>query len=440
MTRFLAPIALSTLLSSAPCLRAASDTPTPPAPLSNKDVRTQRIHLVTSTKGCVAFWDFVKRESDGLHRFTAHVPPGTPHDFALDAANYVKDYWGEGREATYADFPLLGRGPFGQAIQIRKEEDATFRPLLFVPRSRLHNSVIDIKGAASVTVMVWAIRESGNHALAGIWHEGTDLKEKSTENIQKAVRGQRQYALFAGLNKPGAACGHVSENGASSFAYKYAMHKSNSLEISPTVAADASVAQLDAGWQTFAMTFDHDRHVLTSWLNGTPSERWEADVKTKIPPIYRAWMQGELRKIPGEQSGEDPSFPSDQFYNPPEDQLLNSTLISETADEKTELHEFAYTRVRVNFHKNAAGKWDVATRELAEIRLNPWWFANSLYTPPEDGSGGPFTIGRVIHSSRSVGFTGWIGGVAVFNRALSADEMARLSQLSTYPPLELPQN
>lgn len=46
-----------------------------------------------------------------------------------------------------------------------------------------------------------------------------------------------------------------------------------------------------------------------------------------------------------------------------------------------------------------------------------------------DGTGGPFTIGRVIHSSRSVGFTGWIGGVAVFKRALSADELKRLSDV-----------
>ncbi len=56
-------------------------------------------------------------------------------------------YWGQGRAATYADFPLLGRGPFGQAIRIRKEEEATFRPFLFVPRARLHDSPVDIKGA-----------------------------------------------------------------------------------------------------------------------------------------------------------------------------------------------------------------------------------------------------------------------------------------------------
>jgi hypothetical protein len=92
------------------------------------ETHASRVATVTNTPGCVAFWDFVTREPDGARRFTAQVPPGTKHDFALDAANYVRDYWGEGREATYADFPVLGRGPFGNAIRIRKEDDPNFRP------------------------------------------------------------------------------------------------------------------------------------------------------------------------------------------------------------------------------------------------------------------------------------------------------------------------
>ena len=196
----------------------------------------ERVAVVTGTPGCVAFWDFVKREPAGARRFTAHVPRGAKNDFPLEAVNYVRDYWGEGREAVYADFPLLGRGPFGEAIRIRRETDPGFRPLLLVPRARLHDSPLDIKGPGkSVTVVVWAIRESGNHALAGIWHEGTDLKQAETAGIRRVERGQRQYALFAGLNKEGAACGHVSENGASSFQNRYALHKSNSAGVSPAV-------------------------------------------------------------------------------------------------------------------------------------------------------------------------------------------------------------
>ena len=423
---------LASALALVPAAVPASAAKSPAA------VYEQRVQTVMGMKGCVAFWDFVKREPVGARRFTAHVPPGAINDFALDAANYVRDYWGEGRETTYADFPLMGRGPFGQAIQIRKETDDNFRPLLLVPRVRLHDSVIDIKGAGkSVSVVVWAIRESGNHALAGIWHEGTDLKQGTTTNIQRVERGQRQYALFAGLNKPGTACGHVSENGAGSFAYKYAMHKSNSGDVSPAVPADSPGEVLDASWQCFAMTFDNEHQELAGWLNGRAAERWQEDVKTKLPPVYHAWLQGKLRRTPGVQLGEDPDFLSDQVYNPPEDKPLSIKILNETRDERIELQEFRYTRVKVTLHKNADGVFTVAARDLAEVRLNPWWFPHDIYTPKDATSGGPFTIGRVIHSSRSVGFTGWIGGVAVFDRALTAGEIKCLSDISHMKPISL---
>ena len=73
------------------------------------------------------------------------------------------------------------------------------------------------------------------------------------------------------------------------------------------------------------------------------------------------------------------------------------------------------------------------SRELIALRLNPWWYPHGLYSPADDGSGGPFTIGRVIHSSRSIGFTGWIGGVAVFNRALDGKELKTLATLRMLP-------
>jgi hypothetical protein len=406
---------------------------------------SDRVATVTGTPGCVAFWDFVQREPAGAHRFTAHVPAGATNRFPLEAGNYVHDLWGEGRTATYADFPLLGRGPFGEAIRIRQETEATFRPLLFVPRDRLHDSPIDLKGPhQSVTVVVWAIRESGNHALAGIWHEGTDLKQNETAGIKKVERGQRQYALFAGLNKAGSACGHVSENGTSSFLNKYALHKCNSADVSPAVPADSPSAVLDASWQCFAMTYHHATRELTGWLNGKSGDRWLENPKTDtlIKSAYNAWLQGRLHREPGLQPGEDPAFPPDQFYNPPEDQLVSTKILSESADERIELREYRYTRVKITLRRatdGADGSFTETARDLAAVRLNPWWFSHdALYSPANDGTGGPFTIGRVIHSSRSVGFTGWIGGVAVFNRALSPAELHQLSALSRERPLSAP--
>lgn len=385
------------------------------------------VAMVTNTPGLVAFWDFVQRESTGAHRFTAHVPAGAATNYPLDAGNYVRDFWGQGREAKYADFPLLGRGPFGQAIRIVKETDKDFRPFLFVPRSRLHDTPLDIKGSGkSVSIVVWAIRESGNHALAGIWHEGTDLHDASPAAIAKVERGQRQYALFAGLNKPGSACGHVSENGASSFTNKYALHKSNSLGISPVVPADSSAAVLDASWQCFAMTFDNEQNELTSWLNGVSGDRWLENPKKDnlISYAYKAYMQGHFASLPGLQDGEDKSFPKDQYYNPPEGKPLAVKVLRESGEERVELREYSYTKVEVTLR---GGK--EISRDLTALRLNPWWYPHGLYTPKDAHSGGPFTIGRVIHSGRSVGFTGWIGGVAVYDRALSTEELKKLAAL-----------
>jgi len=398
------------------------------------DPRSERVATVAATPGLVAFWDFTKREAPG-GRFTAHVPAGAKNDYALDAGNYVKDLWGRGPSASYADFPLLGSGPFGQAIRIKAEADPDFRPLLFVPRARLHDSPLDIKGAGkAVTVVVWAIRESGNHALAGIWHEGTDLQEKATETVAKVERGQRQYALFAGLNKEGSACGHVSENGASSFLNKYALHKCNSAAVSPKVPADAELAVLAKAWRTFAMTFDSRTQELTGWLDGVAGDRWLENPQQDrlLSFAANAWRQARLARTPGIQPGEDPTFPSDQYYAPPEEKPIKVTVLSEaSAEQRTrreELREYRYTKVKVTLVDGRE-----VERVLVALRLNPWWFPHDLYAPKADGTGGPFTIGRVIHSSRSVGFTGWIGGVAVFDRALTAQELGRLHALSAEP-------
>ncbi|EMI55024.1 LamG domain-containing protein [Rhodopirellula sallentina] len=398
----------------------------------------RHVGVVTETPGLVAFWDFVRREPEGARRFVAHVPPHSENEFALDANNYVRDYWGTGRKATYDDFPLLGRGPFGQAIQIRRESDPSFRPLLMVPRERLHDSSIDIKGEdRPVSVVVWAIRESGNHNLAGIWHEGTDLKERSTKNIQHAVRGQRQYAVFAGLERSGSSCGHVSENGAGSFQYKYAMHKTYSQERSPEVPADSDREVLDQSWQCFAMTFDPEKEELKSWLGGEAERRWQDNIKQAIPQVYNAWLQAELHSVPGLQKGEDESYPHDQFYHPPEDKLVSSDTVSESAKRRVELKQFEYTRVRVTSELQGDGSWKVVDRDLVAVCKNPWWFPHPIYSPADSRSGGPFTIGRAIHSARSVGFTGWIGGVAVFDRALGASELKTLAEIPVIDSAQL---
>lgn len=426
----LALCALALLLTA--CHRPA--VPVPGGPGRRPQASAPATAVVTGTPGLVAFWDFVRREPGPAGRFIAHVPAGATNDFALDAGNYIRDFWGRGRTATYGDFPELGRGPFGNAIRIVKETDPDFRPLLFVPRRRLHDSALDIKGPGrSVTVVVWAIRESGNHALAGIWHEGIDRAHAESSTVQTMARGQRQYALFAGLNVEGSATGHVSENGVASFLNRYALHKSNSAGVSAAVPADAPAEVLDEAWQVFAMTFDHRRQELTGWLDGVAGDRWLERPRADrlIGSAWQAYMQGHFARNPGLQPGEDPTFPKDQYYSPPEDQVLATTVLRASDAEQVERREYRYTKVEVTVQRGPDGRLVESSRELVGLRLNPWWFPHGLYAPPDDGSGGPFTIGRVIHSARSVGFTGWIGGVAVFDRALGSAELARLSALKT---------
>jgi hypothetical protein len=379
-------------------------------PLAAQMTYEQRVELVRRTPGFVALWDFVKRVPDG--RFAAHQAPRERHDLTLDAGNYVRDFWNEGPEATYADFPLLPEGPFGQSVQYRDETNPNFRPVLLVPRARMHNSGLDAKGRGrSVSMAIWVRRASGGHALGGIWHEGTDLAANSKQ-AARVETGKRQYALFAGLAaNPGASAAHVSENGNRSFGDKYARNLATTPEVLP------------AGWALAAFSFDNRANTVTAYLDGRATEYW-IDEPEKHPFFQwpaRGWRQAELRQTPGVQEGEDAAFPASQFYRPPEKKPISKTRINAT----TELLVYPFTKVRVI--RDAKG--NIIRRELAALRVNPFWFPHDLYSPSTPEEGGPFTIGRVIHSSRSVGFTGAIGGVAVFNRALKAREMERLAAI-----------
>lgn len=207
--------------------------------------------------------------------------------------------------------------------------------------------------------------------------------------------------------------------------------------MTPAVPGDSPPEVLDCAWQCFAMTFDHAKDELTGWLNGVAGDRWlDAPKNDKLlSSAYQAYMQGYLARLPGTQAGEDPGFPADQYYNPPEGEPETCAVLREAGEERVEFREYRYTRVEVTSRKGTQGGWTEVGRELVGLRLNPWWYPYGIYAPAEAAKGGPFTIGRVIHSSRSVGFTGWIGGVAVFDRALSAGELKTLTELGAAGPV-----
>jgi hypothetical protein len=138
------------------------------------------------------------------------------------------------------------------------------------------------------------------------------------------------------------------------------------------------------------------------------------------------------------QPGEDVAFANDQYYAPPEGEPLSTRVLQSNDTERFELREYRYTRVRVTLRKDVAGRFTVAARELVAVRLNPWWFPYDLDAPGKPERGGPCTIGRVVYRGRSAGFIGYLGGVAVFDRALSAEEMVRLSGIGRGQPIFAP--
>ena len=389
-----------------------------------------RVEVVRQIPGMVVFWDFVKRDGG---RFAAWQAKGDAHDFRLDAANYVRDYWNTGRAATYEDFPLLGRGPFGQAVRVRNESDPDFRPLLLVPRERLHNSGLDVKGAGrSVSMVVWLIRESGNHALAGIWHEGTDLKGAANP-VRRVEPGKRQYALFAGLaGNNGASAAHVSENGASSFGDRYARNLAVTPEVMPAVPADsgATCSTAPGTWPASSSTTGGIRSPPISMARPrTFGSTIRRSIRSSSGPTT-AGRRPNCAGSPDSSPARTRTFPRRSSTSRPRagrSLALCSRIVETNA---WSCRSFRFTKVRVTLRR---GRKSAVKRELVALRVNPFWFGHDLYAPrlPEDG--GPFTIGRVIHSSRGVGLTGYIGGVAVFGRALSAQEMKRLSEVARAP-------
>lgn len=365
----------------------------------------RRVRAVMNVPGFVALWDFVARDP-GDGRFAARTAPGEKHDFRLDAINYVREYWGVGRAASYADFPLLGRGPFGQAVQFRAETDPTFRPVLLVPRERLHDSGLDVKGPGrSVSMVIWMIRQGGRHAIAGIWHEGTDLKHGGTE-AKRVEPGMRQYALFAGLAaNNGASAAHVSENGKSSFGDKYARNISVTPDLIPVAGED-----LDSAWSAVGMVYDNRRRTVTSYLNGKANDYWIEEPEKH--PFFqwpaKAWKM------------------ADGGYKPPEGKARKRRVLSDDGTLRVVLEEYEFTKVRATYEK---GQRVAVKRELAALRVNPFWFGHDLYSPASMAEGGPFTIGRVIHTERNPVGPGYIGGVAVYGNALSSSEMRKLGRV-----------
>lgn len=397
---------------------------------------TRRTETVRRIPGLVAFWDFVRREDGprGRGRFIAFAGAGDDRSYALEPRNVSRDFWQEGAEVTMADFPLLGRGPFGQAVQFRDLQDRTRLPLLMVPRSALHDSPLDIKGTGkSLSMVVWLLYQGGEHAIAGIWHEGTDVSGDG-DRPKVVVRGRRQFGLFAGLSaNPGAAGAHLSENGVGSFGDRYARHLALTRERMARITPDNASGELDARWSVAGFVYDNTARTVTSYVNGAAGENWIEQPATNgfYKHAAQAWRAAKRARDPGlprEPRDAPPGVPADQYYEPPETTPRSEVVTSETAETRTVLRTYEFTKVSTTYRKDRRGALArVAAVDLVALKVNPYWFGHDIYAPATPDEGGPFTIGRVIRGARQGALSAYIGGVAVYDRALSAAQMQTLA-------------
>jgi hypothetical protein len=102
---------------------------------------------------------------------------------------------------------------------------------------------------------------------------------------------------------------------------------------------------------------------------------------------------------------------------------------SESDGVRTVLRSYEFTKIRVRLTRNRDGSYEEESAEMAEIRANPYYFGHDIFAPKSVEDGGPFTIGRVIHSNRHATLTAWFGGVAVYTSALGAEDMRKLAAI-----------
>jgi hypothetical protein len=182
--------------------------------------------------------------------------------------------------------------------------------------------------------------------------------------------------------KGGASAVHVSENGARSFGDIFARNLAVTPEVIPTVPADAPPEKLDAAWSAVGFVFDNPADTVTAYLDGRATEFWIENPERhgffKWPA--NGWLQAQLHRQPGLQEGEDPTYPPDQFYEPPEGEPTKRELVSESGDERVELHHFDFTRVRVTLGRGDDGKFRaIKKRELAALKVNICFHVDTLH-------------------------------------------------------------
>jgi hypothetical protein len=394
---------------------------------------------VAATPGLIAFWDFQLRDAQG--RWTSRWDPKAAdraYPVVLrrigDPKAYVPATWPHQDENGRLE--LSDEGPFGKAV--RFNQGFVFSE---VPRAEFDRTPLDLTGRRPFTLLAWIRFTGKRHLVAGIWDEGG----------WDRYGGRRQVALFGGLFGSQGVIAHVSSTGAASFPQSQA----KGAQYARMKAMDGASFANDR-WVCMGMAYDGARGEVSAWLDGVCTPKSYADevirdvFGTRAEPVNPAAFTL-------------PIFAPRAF-------LLKFNGYGLAADGVSEhrLHvdldgrKLAYGRsgkagrfqLRLAVRRGATAvmpalAWEVmgdAERELPdaagaakvgdEVVASLWqaagddWKQVGTEVKRTLSEGAPFTFGRALGlgaEELAHGSQLRMGGVAVFDRVLTAEEMKGLS-------------
>ena len=414
---------------------------------------------VLATPSLVAFWDFQETNANGNFVARANVNGAVETGLYPVWLRTGEAIGGGGVGYTTATWPdaqhnVINQnagGPFGQGLNV---DQTTLYAT--VERANFANTPLDISGRSPFTLMAWVKFpvNSHKHHIAGIWDEGS----------WDRYSGQRQYALFRTNRYGDRLFGHISATGAAS----YPQSNASGSEYARIRALNGET--LDEGaWRMLAMTYNGDDaqssqdgvSTVNSYSNG---EEWVEESIYPRPQHYTALTNPKafdwgvfhprrfIVKFKGYKVAETGVY---EHYARVDLKSSQRTIAYGVKAETPGADASGVYQVTYKFTRNgqtvADGEGSFAVTNSAGQAVLPQalqvedgdkvvlellrdvpegvWSVGGAITR-EIGAGAPFAFGRILGDGTQM----TLGGVAMYNRALSAAELATLVENSASTP------
>lgn len=399
----------------------------------------ENAQTVAALPGLVAFWDFNRVENQQWVSYYDAKTIDRAFPIVLRRIGDPKSYRLNEWPHTDADSALkiLDEGPFGKSVRFNK--GYVFGE---VPRAAFDGTLLDIHGRMPFTLVAWVKFTGARHLVAGVWDEGG----------WDRYGGRRQYALFGGLFGSKGTIAHISATGAAS----YPQSKANGAQYARLKAMDGGKFENNE-WVCLAMAYDPQKRAVWAYQNGvaTPFSYGDAVIqdvfghKNKEPlnPVKFDWPLFSPRALTLKFNG----------YNLAQDGVAEHWIYVDLEQNKVSYGRHALDggklgAYRVKFDLQREKKSllaaplefdavpDASVALPAAVKGQPgdeivtslWkqegteWTRVGTEIRKALREGAPFTFGRALglgSEELNHGSVLLMGGVAVFNRPLSSEEL-----------------